>query len=170
VISGFITAAGLLIAAGQLKHILGIRATATRCPEIVGGLVANPPDQPGPSRIGLAALGFLYVVRLRLKLWLVMLGMGKRAADVITKAGPSSPSALTILAVVRLRSRGARRRGGGGHSAGPADAGAPRDRSRHDPPARGPALLISLIGFVESSRSPRRWPPSAASASCPIRS
>jgi hypothetical protein len=32
-----------------------------------------------------------------------------------------------------------------------------------------PALLISIIGFVEASRSRRRWPPRSASASTPTR-
>jgi SulP family sulfate permease len=42
VISGFITASGLLIAAGQVKHLLGVQAGGHTLPEIVLGLISNP--------------------------------------------------------------------------------------------------------------------------------
>jgi sulfate permease, SulP family len=151
VISGFITAAGLLIAAGQLKHILGIRADGHTLPEILGGLVSNlPQTNPWTLALGLFALVFLYTVRLRLKLWLVMLGMGKRGADVITKAGPVIAVTLTILAV-SVFDLGAR----GVAVVGAIPQGIPTpsiplidlDMIRL---LAGPALLISLIGFVES--------------------
>ncbi|EHK53282.1 sulfate permease [Mesorhizobium alhagi CCNWXJ12-2] len=41
VISGFITASGLLIAAGQVKHILGVRAEGHTLAEVAGELFFN---------------------------------------------------------------------------------------------------------------------------------
>jgi len=151
VISGFITAAGLLIAASQLKHVLGIPASGHTLPEIVVDLVANIGRTNLPTLvIGVAVLAFLYMVRLRLKSWLVAVGTSKRAADVTTKVGPVAAVAATILAVAAF-DLGAE----GVALVGAIPQGLPVPGV---PPLdldlirllAGPALLISLIGFVES--------------------
>ena len=41
VVSGFITASGIMIATSQLKSILGIKARGETMPELLGRLVAN---------------------------------------------------------------------------------------------------------------------------------
>ena len=51
VISGFITASGVLIAASQLKHLLGLEARGHTLVEIVASLLTHlPRDQPGDVR------------------------------------------------------------------------------------------------------------------------
>jgi sulfate permease, SulP family len=151
VISGFITAAGLLIAAGQLKHLLGIPAGGHTLPEIVTGLITNINQTNLPTLvIGLGVLAFLYTVRLRLKSWLLAAGVSKRAADITTKVGPVAAVAATILAAAMLE-LGAE----GVALVGAIPQGLPVPGV---PPLdldlirllAGPALLISLIGFVES--------------------
>jgi sulfate permease, SulP family len=151
VISGFITAAGLLIAAGQVKHILGISAGGHTLPEIVTGLISRIHQANLPTLvIGLSVLAFLYMVRLRLKSWLVAARVSKRAADVTTKIGPVAAVAATIIAVAAF-DLGAE----GVALVGAIPQGLPVPGV---PPLdldlirllAGPALLISLIGFVES--------------------
>lgn len=151
VISGFITAAGLLIAAGQVKHLLGIPAGGHTLPEIVTGLITSiHQTNLATLVIGLSVLAFLYMVRLRLKSWLVAAGVSKRAADVTTKVGPVAAVAATIIAVATL-DLGAE----GVALVGAIPQGLPVPGI---PPLdldlirllAGPALLISLIGFVES--------------------
>lgn len=151
VISGFITASGLLIAAGQLKYLLGIPAGGHTLPQIATGLVENIGSINLPTlAIGTSVLAFLYFVRLRLKRVLVALGLSARMADITTKAGPVAAVAATILAVTML-------------DLGPkgvALVGAiPQGLPVLALPVFDlelirmlavPALLISLIGFVES--------------------
>lgn len=151
VISGFITASGLLIAAGQVKHLLGIQSGGHTLPEIASGLIGNLHAVNLPTlAIGTGVLAFLYFVRLNLKSLLVSLGLKSRLADVVTKAGPVVAVAATILAVT-LFDLGA----AGVPLVGAIPQGLPLPRL----PVidldtivalAGPALLISLIGFVES--------------------
>lgn len=151
VISGFITASGLLIAAGQLKYILGIEAGGHTLTQIAIGLVENVGSTNVPTlAIGASVLAFLYFVRLRLKRVLVALGLSPRMADVATKAGPVAAVAATILAATMLDL------GDNGVAlVGAIPQGLPvpalpvfdLDLIRM---LAVPALLISLIGFVES--------------------
>jgi SulP family sulfate permease len=151
VISGFITASGLLIAAGQLKYLLGIPASGHTLPQIVIGIAENIGSVNLPTLIlGASVLAFLYFVRLRLKRVLVVLGLSPRFADITTKAGPVAAVAVTILAATMLDLG----------EEGVALVGAiPQGLPVPALPAFDlelirtlavPALLISLIGFVES--------------------
>ncbi len=151
VISGFITASAILIAAGQLKHLLGVSAGGHTLPEIIGGIAGELGSiNPSTVAIGAAALAFLYFVRLRLKRLLIGVGLRPRAADIVTKAGPVAAVAATILAahILDLGSRGVALVG-----VIPQGLPAPAlpvfdfDLVRT---LAAPALLISLIGFVES--------------------
>jgi len=64
VISGFITASGILIALGQLKYILGIEAPGETLPALLGSLAANVGAINVPTLvIGILATGFLFGVR-----------------------------------------------------------------------------------------------------------
>lgn len=151
VISGFITASGLLIAAGQLKHMLGIKAGGHTLPEIAVGLSDNLNAINVPTLvIGLSVLGFLYFVRLKLKTLLTSLGLGPRMAEIITKAGPVIAVAATILAasVLDLGNQGVSLVGD--IPAGFPVPGLPMIDLDLIRALAGPALLISLIGFVES--------------------
>jgi SulP family sulfate permease len=151
VISGFITASGILIATSQVGHLLGIRAEGETLPQMLASLLANLGAVNVPTlAIGVAATGFLFWVRRGLKPLLMRAGLGARLADVLTKAGPVAAVAVSTLAVWGL----------GLTEAGVAIVGAipsglpPLTLPVLDPDLwlslLGPALLISLIGFVES--------------------
>ena len=151
VISGFITASGLLIAASQLKYVLGVPAGGSTLTEIVAGLAQTVGQTNAATlAVGAAVLAFLYFVRLRLKAMLTGAGMAPRAAEFITKAGPVLAVAGTILATSFF---GLGERGvalvGAIPSGLPVPAVPPLDLELIRTLAV-PALLISLIGFVES--------------------
>ncbi|MFY0991097.1 SulP family inorganic anion transporter [Halomonas sp. C05BenzN] len=151
VISGFITASGLIIAASQAKHVLGVEASGHNLLELVGSLVANLGGVNAPTLlIGVSVLVFLYAARRWLKPGLLGLGMPDRPADMLTKAAPILAVAVTTLATwaLGLDARGVA-------VVGSVPAGLPPltlpgvelDLWRELFMA---ALLISIIGFVES--------------------
>lgn len=151
VISGFITASGLLIAAGQVKHLLGIQAGGHTLPEIASGLIGNLQAVNLPTlAIGAGVLAFLYFVRLKLKSLLVSVGLKPRLADVITKAGPVLAVSGTILAVTLFDLGAAGVTLVGAIPQGLPVPGVPVIDFNMIAALAGPALLISLIGFVES--------------------
>ena len=98
VISGFITASALLIAVGQLKQILGLRVEGHNVLELVQGIVQQlPQTHMLTALVGFATLGFLFWTRRGLKPLLRRLGLGARLADLLAKAGPVIGIALTAL-------------------------------------------------------------------------
>lgn len=151
VVSGFITASGILIAVSQLKHILGIRASGETLPEMLATISGNIGQTNLPTVvIGTAALVFLFWVRKGLKPLLLRLGAKPRLADLLTKAGPVFAVAASILAVVLLRLD---------DSGVPVVGAIPTGLPPLTVPFLDvdlwsalfvPALLISVIGFVES--------------------
>lgn len=151
VISGFITASGILIATSQLKHILGVSAGGDNWPEMLGGLAAAIDTiNPWTLAIGIPATLFLFWVRKGLKPSLVRLGLTPRAADIAAKAGPVIAVVATILAAIGfdLEDRGV-------DLVGAIPQGLPPFAlPSTDLGLIGqlwvPALLISIIGFVES--------------------
>ncbi|MBL8583400.1 MAG: sulfate permease [Rhizobiaceae bacterium] len=151
VISGFISASGILIAASQIKHILGVSAGGGTLPEMIGELLPVLGSTNWLTlAIGLTSLAFLFWVRKRLKPLLVRWGMAPRAADMVARAGPVAAIAATILLVVLfdLDARGVK-------IVGAIPSGLPPfavplfDAALWWKLLPG-AALISLVGFVES--------------------
>lgn len=151
VISGFISASGLLIALSQLKHILGVQAQGQTVLELLPSLVAQLPSVHTPTlMIGGLCLVFLQLVRTRLKGLLLGLGCSKGWADALTKTGPVLTIIVSVMAVTLgdLASAGVQ-------VVGEIPEGLPLLRlptmdlqlAIELLPA---ALLISLVGFVES--------------------
>lgn len=151
VISGFITASGILIATSQLKHILGIKAEGDTLPHLLSGIAHGIGNtNPYTLVIGVLATGFLFWTRKKLKPLLLSRGMKPRAADLVAKAGPVAAIIVSILAVVSfgLADKGVR-------IVGDIPAGLPPFAlPSFDFGLWGqlllPAVLISLVGFVES--------------------
>lgn len=151
VISGFITASGLIIAAGQLKHILGLGGSGNTLVEILAGLASELGNvNPYALAIGVPVTAFLFWVRSGLKPALIRAGLRPRLADIVAKSGPVAAVAATTLAahVFSLGDKGVKLVG---HiPAGlPAPALPPLDPHLWSQ-LLVPALLISVIGFVES--------------------
>ena len=151
VIAGFITASGIIIAASQLKHILGIDASGHNLFDIVVSLVTHLPEtNPVTLTIGVLATGFLFWVRKGLKPALRKMGLGPRMADVLTKAGPVVAVMATTFAVWGLDLAGS-----GVRIVGAVPQSLPPLTMPDFSPGLLkelliPAILISVIGFVES--------------------
>lgn len=151
VVSGFITASGVLIAAGQIGGISGISSAGQTLPGIVGSMVSSIDTFNWPTlAIGIGALAFMFSCRRWLKAALVSAGAGPRLADFAAKAAPVASVIATIALAQTLDLAAA-----GVAIVGAIPAGLPPltfpDLS---PSLVGelalPALLISVVGFVES--------------------
>jgi SulP family sulfate permease len=151
VIAGFITATGLIIAASQLKHILGIPAEGHNLFELLRSLALHITElNPITLIIGAAATAFLFWVRKGLKPLLIAAGLNKRLADVAAKAGPVLAVAVTTLIVggLRLDAQGVDIVGRVPQGLPPFTL--PDFSGELILKLIGPAILISIIGFVES--------------------
>lgn len=136
VISGFISASGILIALGQLKGVVGYTE-------------AGPVNLPTLA-IGIPALAFLFWVRKGLKPLLMKAGLPNRLAELIARAGPIMAVAASTAAVVAfdLDAAGVRTVGAVPQALPP--LGLPGFDAALWQTLLIPALLISTIGFVES--------------------
>lgn len=151
VIAGFITASGILIAAAQFRHILGVEAHGHTLVEILGSLASHLPETNLITLIlGLAATGFLFWVRKGLKPLLLRAGLTDGLADVLAKTGPVAAVVLTTIAAwgLGLAERGVA-------VVGNVPVGLPPlTLPGLDPDLIGQLLLsaglITIIGFVES--------------------
>ncbi len=151
VIAGFITASGILIATSQLKHILGVSAHGHTLPELLSSLVAHlPQTNPYTLALGAAALAFLFWTRKRLKPFLLKLGATPRLADVLTKAGPVAAVAATTLSAYIFDLAGKDVQIVGTVPTGLPPLSAPSFSPDLWSQLFLAALLISIIGFVES--------------------
>ena len=151
VISGFITASALLIAAGQLKVILGVKVEGHNFMELAWGLA----QQWGQvhvitAALGLGMVGFLFWARRRLKPLLLSWGLPARLADVLAKAAPVGAIALAAALTwfFQWSQSGVKIVGTVPQGLPPLtwpvwDLGLWRELAM-------PALLISVVGFVES--------------------
>ncbi|PJI92078.1 SulP family sulfate permease [Yoonia maricola] len=151
VISGFITASGLIIAASQLRHVFGIEAEGHNLAEITLSLIAHLHDiNMATAVIGISATVFLFWVRKGLKPLLRRVGFGPAMADIAAKAGPVVAVVATTMAVWYLDLADA-----GVQIVGNVPQSLPPFTLPSFSPALLqqlllPALLISIIGFVES--------------------
>ena len=151
VISGFITASGILIATSQLKHIIGVSASGDNWPEMLGSLAgALGGTNIWTLAIGIPSTLFLFWVRKGAKPLLQKIGLSPRAADMTAKAGPVGAVVLTILAAIAfdLGDKGVNLVGAIPQGL-PPFATPSTDLSLIEQ-LWVPALLISIIGFVES--------------------
>ena len=162
VISGFVSASGLIIAASQIKHVLGIKLQGDNLYQLITQLWQQLPSFHGPTTLmGLGALGLLLLMRLQIKPFLKRVGVSHSTADLISKAAPVSVLLLSIglSALWHLSEQGVR-------VVGAVPQGLPPltlpGQSSNNSASRWaeqwslaqvlfmPALLISLVGFVES--------------------
>lgn len=151
VIAGFITASGIIIAASQMKNILGINANGHNLLEIIVSLFEHLGEVNWITVIiGVTTTAFLFWVRKGLLPLLVKLGLNVRTAGIVAKAGPVGAIFVTTLVVwgFDLASSGVKIVG---------------DVPTGLPPLSLPsfsmdlwsslivsAVVISIIGFVES--------------------
>ena len=151
VVSGFITASAIVIGLGQARHLLGIEAGGDNLISLSSALLRNIGATNVVTLVtGVAAIVFLIWSRSSLQILLRKAGMPEKAASILAKAGPVLVILATVAASVLL---GFEERGvalvGEVPSGLPALAMPPLDVELWSQLAVS-ALLISIIGFVES--------------------
>ncbi len=151
VISGFITASGIIIAASQVKHIFGVDASGHNLLELVISIAEHADQLHWPTLIiGVSATAFLFWVRKNLKPLLIKSGMSPRIAEVVAKAGPVAAVATTTLVTFAFSLDQGGVRVVGEVPTGLPDFALPSFDTDLWQQLFVSALLISIVGFVES--------------------
>lgn len=150
VISGFITASGLLIAAGQIPQLIGLSVRGETLPELA---IAIWQGLPGANlqtlMIGLPVVAFLFWTRSRLKPLLRRAGLNDRLAGALSRAAPVLAVAATTWVSWHFALAGTV------PVVGDIPGGLPMPTLPPMDPDLwagifAPAALISLVGYVET--------------------
>jgi SulP family sulfate permease len=152
VVSGFISGSAVLIAVGQLRHLLGVRADGAGVVQTLIALWhALPQTRPMTLAIGLGTLAFLWLARRWLATALAAFGAPRASAELLARLAPMVAVIASIVLVEALDLH----RSHGVAVVGTVPQGLPA-LTLPWPGAQAladlwmPALLISLVGFVES--------------------
>ncbi len=151
VISGFISASGILIAASQIKHLLGVSAGGKTLPDILSGLAAHLTEINLPTVvIAIFATGFLFWSRKGLKPVLEARGVKPRLAALLVRTAPVVAVIVTIVVTwaLGLQEHGVKVVGAVPQGL-PVPSLPPFDLALWGQLAM-PALLISIVGYVET--------------------
>ena len=152
VISGFISGSAILIAIGQLKYLLGISLPSGSIIATVNGLAHQiSAININTAVIGMAALLFLFFARSALAPLLKSAGVPTKLAELLTKL---APMAVVIASTAIVASTGLDQSAQvaivGQVPSGLPSIGLPQISWQQTQALWLPALLISLVGFVES--------------------
>ena len=152
VISGFLTASGILIAVSQLGSLLGVSSSGFTLVERLITLLPNLPTfNPYTVAIGVGTLLFLVLMRRYGKQSLQAIGLSAALADLLTKAGPVFAVVITTMAAWHWQLAYEH----GVAVVGTIPSGLPALSFPWGDASLWralliPAMLISLVGFVES--------------------
>lgn len=152
VLSGFMTASGILIIVSQTKHLLGVTSQGDNAVELLASLFQQiTATNLYTAMIGFGSLTALLGSRRYLSVWLIKMGMPSRSTALIVKLGPVIVMLLciAIVGLFQLADHGVR-------VVGKIPGGLPAlslpTINWHDVYKLLPAaILISLVGFVESA-------------------
>lgn len=151
VISGFITASGIIIATSQVGGLLGIKTEGHAMPDLIASIIENIAGVNGYTvAVGGTALVLLFSIRRYLRPLLTRLGVPAGLANVLVRAGPVLVVFLAMAASVAF-DLGAK----GVALVGAVPQGLPMlslpSFSLETIQALAvPALIIAIVGFVES--------------------
>lgn len=151
VVSGFITASGILIALSQLKHIVGIKAEGDNLPDLITHLSANiSHSNLATLLLGAGALAFLFWSRKGFQRLLMRFSLKETTAKQLAKTAPVIAVITTTWVAYQFDL----------HDHGLALVGViPAGLPQLQLPVFNaelwqqlvmPAILISIIGYVES--------------------
>lgn len=151
VISGFITASGLLIAFSQLKHLFGVDAGGHNLPQLIEALAGSVGDtNPYALATGAAVIGFLYWSRRGAGSLLQRLSVPGHAAALLAKAAPVVGVIATIAIAVAFDFEGKQVALVGEIPPGLPSLQLPSLSWPLVESLLVPAMMISIIGYVES--------------------
>ncbi|WP_114965174.1 SulP family inorganic anion transporter [Alkalilacustris brevis] len=151
VISGFITAAGIIIAGSQIRHLTGIEMGGKTLIALIDSFFRGLGGLHWPTlAISVVVLGFLFWSRKGLAPLLARLGLGQRLAGLLAKGALLAAVAGSTLAVIwlDLEARGVAIVGD-----------IPRGLPQFSMPVADtallqillvPAIMIAIVGYVES--------------------
>lgn len=151
VIAGFITASGIIIALSQMKHILGVPLHGDNLLEIVTSALTHLHHTHIPTLVlGVLTTLFLFWVRSGFKPLLLRLGLSDYLADLVAKTGPviAVVATLVIAYQLKLGDKGMALVGAVPNEL--PDMGMPEVELSLLKQLFIPAVLLSIIGFVES--------------------
>nr|WP_321510021.1 sulfate permease [uncultured Hyphomonas sp.] len=101
VVSGFVTATGILIAVSQLKYLLGVQASGHNIIETLASIISHLGDVNWYTvAIGAPAVAFLFWARKGMKPLLLALGLKEHIAGTLARSGPVLAVVVGGLAVV----------------------------------------------------------------------
>ena len=151
VVSGFITASGILIAISQLKHLFGIPLHGDSLPELLSGFTTQWDSiHLTTLLLGSAVLTFLVFCRSQLCLLLSRLGCSARYAAMMSKSAPMLAVIVTIIVSQQLDLAAAGVSVVGEIPSGLPEFNAPLLSLELMSALLVPAFVIALVGFVES--------------------
>ena len=151
VISGFITASGLIIAASQLNHILGIEGTGSNLYDILYNLISNLMNiNVYTGFLGACASIILFWCKTRLKNFLLARGFKPLMANILSRTGPVFAVVLTSLAVWLLNMETRQVAIVGSIPEGLPSFAIPSFTATIWRELLPAAILISLVGYVET--------------------
>ena len=151
VISGFISASGILIAASQFKTLMGVKAEGHNFLDLSLSLFSQLGQVHALTlMIGVATVVFLFWVRSGLKPLLQRFGLSARAADIVAKTGPVAAITVTTLLTWKLDWQAQGMKIVGAVPQGLPPFTLPLWDLHLWQQLLVPALLISVVGFVES--------------------
>jgi SulP family sulfate permease len=152
VISGFISGSAILIAIGQLKYLLGISLPSGSIIATVNGLAHQiSAININTAVIGMAALLFLFFARSALAPLLKAAGLPSKLAELLTKLAPMAVVIMSTAIVASTDLDQSAQVAIVGHvPSGLPSIGLPQISWQQTQALWLPALLISLVGFVES--------------------
>ncbi len=151
VVAGFISSSSVIIVLSQLKAILGIKASGDNVPELLESLWANIEAVRAPTLIlGTATIIYLAWARRGLKPLLQRCGLSAFVSSQLVKAAPVAAVVITtaIAAIWQLDAVGVELVGNIPVSM--PDLVLPPMQSSLLQQLLAPALLITIIGYVES--------------------
>jgi SulP family sulfate permease len=152
VVSGFVTGSALLIAIGQLKPLLGVPASGQTAFELLLSLLSRAGQLHLPTAIlGVSCVLALWASRRFLAQGLRRTGLGAKSAEVVAKL---APMAVVLLAITAVAAFALDTRAGvavvGEIPPGLPSLAVTMPTFAQVQALAVPAVMIALIGFVES--------------------
>ena len=152
VISGFISGSALLIAIGQLKYLLGLQFSSSGVLSSLKNLAQHLHEtNTTTALLGLSAVVFLLFARKYLGVLLKQMGISAKSSDLLTKLAPMAVVIIsTALVAIYGLDQTCKVSIVGRVPSGLPAIGLPSIQWDQINMLLLPALLISLVGFVES--------------------